>query len=207
MTAINRRQAYEVVDRLEEALCEFTGSPLAVATDTCTNAIFMSFAWLRTLWRDRQPPAVRVPKHNYVGVVQAIKNAGFAYDFVDYEWEGSYHLDPWHVVDSAKRFERGMYQPGTLTCVSFGSSKRLPVGRGGAILLDNPEAAEWIRPRTMDGRTPGEDYLTPSFVTPAWRCNLTPEQAIRGLDLLTYLEDNDPCDWTAYPDLSKAVWK
>ncbi len=203
MTAINRRQAYEVVDRFEQALCGYTGAPYAVATDTCTNAIFLSLMWSVP---SHSMTRIHIPKHTYVGVAHAIWNAGCAVDWIDEAWQGFFWLYPTNVVDSAKHFERDMYQPGTLTCVSFGASKKLPIGRGGAILLDNRGAADWIRPRTMDGRTPGEDYKNPSFVRPAWRMNMTPEQAVRGLDLLTYLDDNDQCDWTEYPDLSEATW-
>lgn len=195
----DRRRAYRIVDEFEAALCEYTGAPYAVATDTCTSALFMCLAW----WSGE---SVCLPKHNYVGVYQACVNTGHLVKWTDEEWQGSYRLDPSPIVDSAKRFERGMYKAGTLTCVSFGSSKRLNIGRGGAILTDQADAADWIRPRTMDGRTPGEDYLEPRFATPAWRCNMTPTIAARGLDLLTYLDDEPDDDWRAYPDLSVAEW-
>ena len=35
---------------------------------------------------------------------------------------------------------------------------------------------------------------------------MTPPDAARGLWLLTYIDDDDPCDYTAYPDLSEATW-
>ncbi len=207
MTAVNRRQAYEVVDRFEAALCEYTGAPYAVATDCCTNAIFLSLVWTKhTYAPSKKKLTVEIPKHTYVGVAQAAWNAGYRVEWVDYEWEGAFFMPPTDIVDSAKQFLRDMYRPGTLTCVSFGTSKKLPVGRGGAILLDDKDAADWIRPRSMDGRTPGEDYKTPRFVRPGYRMNMTPEQAVRGLDLLTYIDDNDQANWTEYPDLSQAEW-
>ncbi len=212
MTAVNRRQAYECVDRFEQALCDYTGAPYAVATDCCTNALFLSL-----LWWTKQSKAdewvIAVPKRTYVGVAHAVWNSGNKIMWTDEEWRGAFQLHPTTVIDSAKRFERDMFRgafgginPDVLMCVSFGASKKLPIGRGGAILLADKFAADWIRPRTMDGRTPGEDYKNPSFVRPAWRMNMTPEQAVRGLDLLTYLDDNDQCDWTEYPDLSEATW-
>lgn len=205
MTAVTRRLAYEAtVDRFEQALCDYTGSPLCVATDCCTDALFLSLLWFRS--RIRRFDVIRLPRWNYVGVYQATINAGWEVEWTDEQWTGGFLLEPLPVIDSAKRFERGMYEPGTLTCVSFGSSKRLPIGRGGAILLDNQEAADWIRPRSMDGRTSGEDYQTPRFATPGHRMNMTPEQAARGLDLLTYIDDPPSDTWESYPDLSKADW-
>lgn len=208
MTAINRRRAYEAtVDAFEAALAEFTGAPLVIATDCCTNALHVSLAYTRHNTTPYPSYWVSLPKRNYVGVAHAAWNAGYQINWTDEQWEGSYQLRPTPVWDSAKRFHRGMYQPGTLTCLSFGASKRLPVGKGGAILLDSQDAYDWIRPRTMDGRTPGENYQTPKFVTPAWRCNMTPDAAARGLDLLTYVDDDPDDTWEAYPDISKAIWE
>lgn len=201
---MSRRQAYYAVDRFEAALSEYTGAPIVVCTDTCTNAIFLALAW----WKERFGlERVDLPSHNYVGVPQACRNLGIDVEWTDHRWSGLYWLSPTNIVDSAKRFHRRMYTPQTLTCVSFGASKRLNIGRGGAILLDNQGAADWIRPRLMDGRTPGEDYKKPSFVRPAWRMNMTPEQAARGLELLTYLDDDDREDWTEYPNLAEADWR
>ena len=208
MTAINRRQAYETVDRFEEALAEYTGAPHVVCTSSCTDAIFLCFAYIR-VQRPGVVPSVQIPKHTYVGVVQAVKRAGMPYVFDDLEWVGSHALLPYAVVDSAKYFARDMYDAELDTsniCVSFGASKRLPIGRGGAILTADKDFVDWIRPRIMDGRTPGEDYMNPSFVSPGWRLNMTPEQAARGLDLLTYIDDEPSDTWESYPDLSKAEW-
>lgn len=209
---MSRRRAYEIVDQFEEALAEYTGAPYVVATDTCTSAIYLALLMKNQLLVQRgmafaygSKPTVALPRHTYVGVVQAARNAGYDIVWTNEKWSGSYWLAD-NIVDSAKRFERGMYEAGTFTCVSFGSSKRLNIGRGGAILTDSKEAVDWIRPRSMDGRTPGEDYKTPSFAQPGWRMNMTPEIAARGLDLLTYIDDEDQCDWTEYPDLSRATW-
>lgn len=199
----DRRRGYRIVDEFEQALCEFTGAPFAVATDSCTNALFLSLAW----WSGDR---IQLPRHNYVGVYQAVVNTGHLVVWTDEEWKGCYQLSPSPIVDSAKLFERDMWlrapQSVEIMCVSFGSSKRLSIGKGGAVLTSRQDAAEWIRPRTMDGRFPGEDYKLPVFANPAWRCNMTPEQAARGLDLLTYLDDEPDDDWRAYPDISEAAW-
>ena len=124
----------------------------------------------------------------------------------EFAWKGSYPIPETRVVDSAKRFNRDMYQPGTLTCLSFQAGKHLPIGRGGAILTDNKEAADWLRRARLDGRTPGADYADNTYQQFGAHCYLPPDAAARGLWLMTYLEDDDPCDWTAYPDISEATW-
>ena len=204
---MTRRRAYTVVDQFEDALCEYTGAPYAVATSSCTDALFLSMLWcMRNTDQASYAPNVWLPKHNYVGVYQAAVRAGYTVTWTDEQWHYDYHVKPLPVVDSAKHLARGMYAKGTMMCLSFGASKRLNIGRGGAILTDNQDAADWIRPRSMDGRTPGEDYQTPRFAVPGHRMNLTPEEAARGLLLLTYLDDPPSDTWKAYPDLSKAEW-
>ncbi len=207
---MERRAAFEVVDRFEEALCEYTGAPYAVTVDSCTNAIFLCLAWTR-FWVKRDldddgPIMVDLPKHTYIGVPQAALNAGVNVRFLDREWSGSYRLEPTSIIDSAKEFYRGMYEPGNTTCVSFQAGKLLPIGRGGAILHDTPEADEWFRKARLDGRIEGADYKDPTFQNPGFHCYMTPPDAARGLWLLTYLEDDDQGDWTEYPDLSVATW-
>ena len=99
-----------------------------------------------------------------------------------------------------------MYEPATLTCVSFQAGKLLPIGRGGAILTDDEEAAKWLRAARLDGRTQGLDYMENRYQRYGAHCYMTPPDAARGLWLLTYAEDNDQGNWREYPDLSMATW-
>jgi dTDP-4-amino-4,6-dideoxygalactose transaminase len=202
---VERRAAFRVVDDFEAALCEFTGAPYAVTVDSCTNALFLALRWEFNQRTSTAPCLVVIPSHTYVGVAQAVRNAGFRPAFEDVKWSGSYGLGL-NIVDSAKQFFRGMYSAGTLTCVSFQAGKLLPVGRGGAILHDNEEADDWFRKARLDGRTAGVDYKDNTYQSEGWHCYMTPPDAARGLWLLTYAEDDDKGDWTEYPDLSEATW-
>ena len=197
----NRRRAFEVVDAFEEELSEYTGAPYVVTTDSCTNALFLSLLWFKRL----NLPWVELPKHTYVGVAQAALNAGYEIRWKDEEWSGGYIINPLALVDSAKSLYRNMfYLWGHDTiCISFQAGKILPIGRGGAILTDDPEMAEWCRKARFDGRTEGDccDTMT-EFQQPGYHMYMTPSDAARGLWLLTYLEDNPPDQIDEYPDLS-----
>lgn len=205
MEKVERRAAFEVVDRFEEALCEYTGAPYAVAVDSCTNAIFLALKWHREQIKPVRQ-VVEIPKHTYIGVAQAALESGCLIEFVDRKWTGDYPLIGTPVLDSAKRFVRGMYEKYTLTCLSFQAGKILPIGRGGAILTDDSGAADWLRKARLDGRTAGASYSDATFQRPGYHMYMTPPDAARGLWLLTYADDDDPGDWTEYPDLSKAEW-
>ena len=201
--------AFKVVEQFERALGRYTGAPQVVTTDSCTNALMLAMAWCR----ERDPVDVAfvyVPRHTYVGVVHAARNAGYEVKFDDKEWHEAYALDPLPVVDAAKVLEPGMFDEWRdprrspwMVCVSFHVAKRLPLGRGGAVLLDDPGAADWLRRARFDGRTAGETGGSATRVTsPGWHCYLTPPEAARGLWLLEqFLDAAEPSSWRAYPDL------
>jgi dTDP-4-amino-4,6-dideoxygalactose transaminase len=58
------------------------------------------------------------------------------------------------IWDSARLLKReGMYRPGQLQCLSFGYTKPLEIGRGGAILTDDVEVSDNIlSQQRYDGR-------------------------------------------------------
>lgn len=195
---MNRRAAFEIVDAFENALCEYTGAPHAVAVDSCTNALYLALKW----WGE----AVTIPAHTYVGVVQAARNAGVPYTLIEDKWVGSHRLAPSPIVDAAKDFRKDSYTAGEIRCVSFQACKRIPIGRGGAILHDNPELDVWLRKARFDGRIEGADYHNPTFGEFGCHMYMPPPDAARGLWLLTYVDDDDQADWTEYPDLREATW-
>lgn len=202
---MSRSAAFDVVAQFEQALCEYTGAPYAVTTDSCTNALWLALR--RTAWA--YPVAEKVvylPSHTYVGVVQAARNVGYEVRFTREKWKGHYYIGGTSVVDSAKAFYRDMYEKGTLTCLSFQAGKILPIGRGGAILTDNAEAADWLRKARLDGRTAGADYSENTYQRFGAHCYLDPPSAARGLWLMTYIDDGPDDTWEAYPDLSEAMW-
>jgi dTDP-4-amino-4,6-dideoxygalactose transaminase len=208
------RRAFEVVDAFEQAVAAYTGARYAVAVDSCTNAIFLSLLWLKHVERFRpEECVVLLPKRTYVGVAQAARNAGYRIDWDDEAWSGMYRIwtqGPTPLYDAARRFTSGMYEPtppgslAALVCVSFQANKILPIGRGGAILTDDLEAAEWFRRARFDGRTEGRPAGQDAFTVPGWHMYMPPDAAARGLWLMQGLaKDNPDLPNDDYPDLSR----
>ncbi len=202
---VDARRAYRVVDLFEQELCDYTGAPFAVAVNSCTNALFLALSWERQHFT----APIELPRRTYIGVLQSVLNAGFAVRWVDepegWAEQGWYRLSPSKVYDSARNLCRGMSTGmDGFDCLSFHSAKQLPIGRGGAILTDNDEAAEWFRAARMDGRPPGENRV----VFPGWHMPMSPDVAARGLDILSRWNDKGysppPLPHEDYPDLS--VW-
>lgn len=191
----------------EAALTTYTHAPYAVTVDSCTNAIFLALLYTHQQLRGQghakaslAGPFVHLPRCTYVGVAYAARNAGYCIEWVDHDWEGVYEIPPTPVVDAAKRFTSGMYQPGKLMCVSFQAYKHLPIGRGGAILTDSLGAAEWLRRARFDGRDPrDEDTGHPV----GYHMYLDPPSASRGLWLMRGVPRTNPDFKNDHVDISK----
>lgn len=204
---------YAITDEFEQALCDYTGAPYAVALDNCSNAIFLSLLW----WKKNNTHTDRltIPKHTYMSVPCEIIHAGFKVQFEDNSrveapnLKGSYYLKGSPVIDSALRFTSYMYEPGSFMCLSFtGPYKHLKLGKGGAILTDNKEAYEWFRRLRYSGRRE-ISYHEDNFDMLGWNMYMMPEIAARGIMLMkqfynqngTKKHNEDLC--LPYPDLSK----
>ena len=212
---------FQVVHDFEAAVCEYTGAPYCVTTNSCTMALLLAAAWCRdrynapaNMWAD---PIIEIPKKTYVGVPMSIINARCSVSFRHEEWLGDYQLKPYPIWDSARYFSADMYASGRFVCVSFHHSKILGDSQGGAILHDNSEADAWFRRARFDGRTEGvppkEDTfacLSPhrgvrqshNFV--GWHCYISPDVASRLLWKLSRLPKvNKPLPNDDYPELDK----
>lgn len=202
------RRAYRVVDDFERELADYTGARYAVCVNSCTNAIYLSLVYRRTAteWSN----CASLPRRTYVGVLQAVRNAEYDIDWEDAgldDWQalGWYGLGDPLIIDSARRIASDMYRwPGFFVCLSFHAAKQLPLGCGGAILTDNPDAADWFRAARMDGRPPGRPIE--DTVIPGWHMPMPPDVAARGLDILSRWNDAGysppPLPHDDYPDLS-----
>lgn len=193
---------YQPVRDFEEAIAEYCDAPYAVATDSCTSALFLSL-----MYRAELAPLgeVEIPKFTYPSVPCSIIHAGGRVKFVDKEWKGFYELGKLKIYDGALRFEKGMYLGG-FHCLSFHIKKHLPIGRGGMILTENERARDWFRKARFDGRAP-VPLLEDNLTMLGWNCYMDPTQAARGLQLLQAIGDKElpdlPVKNQGYPDLSK----
>lgn len=194
--------AFDVVRQFEKTIAEFAGAPYAVATESLTMALLFSL-----LYRNVRGKEVEIPRHTYISVAADIIHAGGKIKWRDEEWEGNYELKPFKIVDSALRFRKGMYIPGTLYGLSFHMRKLCPIGRGGMVLTDDKEAADFIRKMRFDGRTEGVPISEDHIDMVGYNAYLTPEQAARGLLQFHFIKNKDladlPRESQGYPDLSK----
>ena len=194
---------YQTVSELEKVVAEYAGAPYAVAVDSCTNALLLCFEYLGV-----EGKTVPLPALTYVGVAYSVLNAGGKCRFYYVDWEGAYRiwLPEWDltIVDSARRFKRGMYQKKTLMCLSAHWGKHLKIGRGGFILTDDKEAAEALKRMRFDGRTEGASPKNDNFGAGGHHCYMLPEEAARGLMLMANMpDDNKDLPENNYADLSE----
>lgn len=203
----------------EQALCDYTGAPYAIALDNCCNAIFLCLRWL---YHYDARNYVHIPKATFIGVPYAIRAAGFEPlpdpDFAqEHAFDDSYYLEGYYTIgdlpvwDSALHLTSGMYRPGSYMCLSFtGPYKHLRIGKGGAILLDDPEAEAWLRRASYCGRN-YVSYHEDSFeLREGYNMYMHPSTAILGLQLIKGLaKDNQPLrlpypDWSTHKAFSHA---
>jgi dTDP-4-amino-4,6-dideoxygalactose transaminase len=197
-------QPYDIVAELENRVAEYAGSKYAVAVDSCTNALFLALKFTRFKAGLNALTHAGLPKRTYVGVAYACINAGYRCEFRDEMWSGAYRIIGTPIIDAARRFKRGMYEKGSLYCLSAHWGKHLKIGRGGFILTDDEGVAKALRIMRFDGRSAGVPPKSDVFVMPGYHCYMLPEEAARGLMLMNYMPDDNPdIPWDDYADLSQ----
>jgi dTDP-4-amino-4,6-dideoxygalactose transaminase len=193
---------YDIVEELEKVIAEYAGSKYAVAVDSCTNALLIALKYEKMT---KDISSVILPSYTYVGVAYSCLNAGLKIQFEEYNWEGQYRIGYTNVIDSARRFTKNMYIPGTLYCLSAHWGKHLKIGRGGFICTDDWEAVQYLKRMRFDGRTAGIKPSEDVFAEHGHHCYMLPSEAAHGLMLMSYMPDyNDDLAWDEYSDLSKS---
>lgn len=189
----------DIIGIFESKLAAYAGAKYAVLTDSCSNALFLA------LKHRSVTSKVTIPSHTYVSVPLQIHHAGGSPSFKDIEWSGMYELGDTGIWDSAARFTKNMYVGGdALQCLSFQIKKRLPIGRGGAILTNSDSDYDTLKLLSYDGRNLETPYTDQGHVSAlGWHFYMTPEDAARGILLMDMLPEVNPdtMDWTHYPDL------
>lgn len=188
---------FDVVDAFEAEVAAYCGSRYAVAVNSCTAALLLCCVYYKV-------EEVEIPKLTYVGVAQSILNAGGSVTFRDEDWQGAYRLEPYPIVDAARRFTSGLHKEGDFTCISLHISKLCGVDQGGVILHDDPIADLALRKLRFDGRTPKihprDDHFSRGF-----HCYLSPSVAAQALWKLSTLPKHNPdLPRSDYSDLSTA---
>jgi dTDP-4-amino-4,6-dideoxygalactose transaminase len=190
---------FEKIAEFESALAQFTGAPYAVMTDCCTHAIELCLRYDKST-------RVLFPAHTYLSIPMTMHKLGISYDYTDKQWIGEYQFVGTRIWDSARLLKEDMYRSGQLQCLSFGHSKPLEIGRGGAVLTDDVEVYDTLKQQCYDGRdlsiTPWEDQKT---FRVGYHYKPTIEEAVKGLDLLPNI--NQEPKYFQYPDLRDIIIK
>lgn len=191
---------WDVVEAFEAKIAKYAGSKYAIATDSCTNSLFLCLKYFNA------NGTIKIPKKTYISVPQSVIHAGCKVQFTDEEWSGVYRLEPYPIVDSATRFTKDMYIQDTYQCLSFHIRKILPIAKGGMILTNSKMAYDWFKLAEYEGRNrrvPHDEMPSPAMM--GWNMYMPPEQAARGLELFQDLpNDNPDCggSWK-YKDLTE----
>jgi len=194
---------FDKILEFETELAQFTGAPYAIMTDCCTHAIELCLRYDRVR-------GLKMTPYTYLSVPMTMHKLGIDYVYMDepeQTWTGEYNFMYTRVWDSARRLEADMYRAGQMQCLSFGHTKPLQIGHGGAILLDNKRAYDIIIKQRYDGRdlntTPWQSQKTFQI---GYHYKPTIEDAVHGLELLEQFKLNpqEP-KFVQYPDLRKVT--
>ena len=187
--------SFDSILNFEQELAEYTGAPYAVMTDCCTHAIELCL-------RYDQVKQCSFTAFTYLSVVMNMHKLKIKYQLIDEKWLGEYQFNGTRIWDSARRLEQGMYRSGTLTCVSFGHTKPLEIGRCGAILLDDPVAYRVMLAQRYDGRDLSiVPWQAQEVFHVGYHYKPTTEEAKLGSQLLPLV--NEAPKFVEYPDCRK----
>ena len=184
---------FDSLFRFERELAEYTGAPYVVVTDGCTHAIELVMRWY-------QVGQCEFTARTYISVPQCLASLGIEYTLTDEIWQGEYQFHGTTIWDSARRLEPGMYRTGQVQCLSFGHSKPMPIGKCGAILLDDKSAYSQLSRMRSDGRDLAiSPWQAQSTFGLGWHYCPTLEDCEQGSKLLPTIQPQS--QQAVYPDL------
>lgn len=193
---------FDKIKKFEDELADYTGAPYAIMTDCCTHAIELC------LRHDNIKECTFTP-YTYLSIPMTMHKLGIKYHYYQdnlpkrQQWVGEYKFEFTRIWDSARRLEPGMYRPGHMQCLSFGHTKPLHIGHGGAILLDDQVAYDAIIRMRYDGRDLNiSPWVEQKEFRVGYHYKPSIEDAVTGLALLEGLKEFPvKPHHVAYPDL------
>lgn len=199
----------DVITMFENKVAKFAGSKYAVSTDCCSHAIELSLRYLMSIGEIIVWDIVNIPAHTYISIPMLLDRLNLHVEYNDAQWSGGYGINPTRVIDAAVMWEKNMYSGhNTLQCLSFQIKKRIPIGRGGMVLTDDKEAADWIRLASYDGRDLNIPYNSSDHIkiNNGFHYYMTPEDAARGILLMDSIkEEGHSGNYSNYPDVRKML--
>lgn len=216
---------HKITQDFEEELARYTGAPYVICVDNQSNGLFLALYYWLNVKKGKDnvftpPLIIDVPQRTYPSVPCEVIHAGGEVNFTKVDGEtikGAYQLTPTNVWDSALRFTADMYIPESMMCISFtGAYKHFKLSKGGAILLDDLDAYNWLKKARFSGRSEcsyHEDNFDENPVI-GWNFYMMPELSARGLLLINQFYNADGTKKhnedleLPYPDLSKfKIWR
>lgn len=199
------QDAREVVGIFEKKVATFAGCRFAVAVDCCSHGLFLCLKYLQI--NGPYSGYITIPDRTYVSVPLQILYAGFKPKFEYRQWEGIYTLEPTNIIDAAVRWKRGMYIPKSLMVLSFQIKKTIPIGKGGMILTDDPEAYKILKLMSYDGRDLDTPYDSEDHIKRiGYHYYMEPESAARGILLMDAIKtEGDAMSFVDYPRVDKML--
>lgn len=198
---IKKHNPYNIVKMFEEEVSLYTGAPYAISVDSCTNALFLVCKYLKV-------KEVTIPSKTYLSVPMSIINSGgevvFDTNPKTNHWSGIYQLKPYPIYDAAKRFTSNMFIDNSFMCLSFHIKKNLGIGKGGMILTDDLDAANWFKKARYEGRSE-KYYKEDNIDSIGWNMYMTPQDAAQGLCLMQNYpkHKSDQDEMNGYRDLTE----
>lgn len=180
---------FNKIIEFENAIADFYNAPYAVATDCCTHAIELCL-------RISRVTSITVPTRTYLSVPMTLTKLGLDWEWREKSWENYYYIGNTNIIDAAVYWKERGYIPNTFMCLSFQFKKHLSLGRGGMILLDDPEQAYQLKCMTYDGRTPDRPWGEQDIKMHGYHYYLMPELAIQGIEKLPSIMYQEPKKWT-----------
>lgn len=172
---------FDAILDFERMLQDYTGAPYAIVTDCCTHAIEIAL-------RINTVDATSFPSRTYLSIVMLMHKLGIDYQLTNNEWfsDKKYNFTNTNIWDCARYFHQNMYQKGHVQCISFNREKPLSIGKGGAILTDDPMVAERANRMRYDGRDifRYKNWIDQQLFEPGFHYYLRPEECIVGMNLL-----------------------
>ena len=189
--------SFKLIEKFENEIADFFGSPYAIAVDSCTHGIELSL-------RYTMAKRIYCPKQTYISVPFLANKLNIKLEWKDDKWTDYYFLTE-DVIDAAVLWKPNSYIPHTYMSISFQYQKHLSLGRGGVILCDNSHDAEQLKKMSYDGRLPNTPWKEQNIDTIGYHYYMTPETAELGLVKLPMAKITKPKRWviTDWPDLTQ----
>ena len=175
------KNPFDAIFDFESALAEYVGAPYCITTDSCTHAIEVA------LRLTPQQENIIIPAHTYLSVPMTLHKLNIPYTMLDVDWWEffGYHLLGSNVYDYARRWMPDMYQEGQIQCVSFGRTKPIEIGTGGAIFTDSKELYESASKMRYDGRDIRiSPWSAQKTFAVGYHYYLRPEDCVTGMNIL-----------------------